>query len=129
MYSKEDGTPAAKLPDQIHGNTKKSRYNQIMKLQQGISRENLEKKLNKEYEILVEDISFDGKYYIARTMQDVPEIDGIVYIKNENLLGKNIIGSFVKCKIVGINNYDLMAEITNRNEITLLPCVSQPNKT
>ena len=111
MYSKEDGTPAAKLPNQIHGNTKKSRYNQIMKLQQEISRENLEKKLSKECEVLVEDTSFDGKYYVGRTMQDVPEIDGLVYIKNEKSSRKNIIGSFVKCKITGINNYDLMAEI------------------
>ena len=30
MYSKEEGTPAARLPEQIHGNTKKSRYNKIM---------------------------------------------------------------------------------------------------
>lgn len=111
MYSKEDGTPAAKLPEQIHGNTKKARYNQIMKLQQNISRKNLNKKLNKEYEVLVEDISFDKKYYIGRTMQDVPEIDGLVYIKNEKLLRNDIIGNFVKCKIVGISNYDLMAEI------------------
>lgn len=113
MYSKEDGTPAAKLPKQIHGNTKKARYNKIMKLQQDISRENLKRKLNNECEILVEDISFDGKYYIGRTMQDVPEIDGLVYIKNKNFERKNIIGKFVKCKIVGISNYDLMAEITN----------------
>lgn len=112
-YSKEDGTPAAKFPEQIHGNTKKARYNQIMKLQQDISRENLKRKLNNECEILVEDISFDGKYYIGRTMQDVPEIDGLVYIKNKNFERKNIIGKFVKCKIVGISNYDLMAEITN----------------
>ena len=113
MYSKEDGTPAAKLPKQIHGNTKKARYNKIMKLQQDISRENLKRKLNNECEILVEDISFDGKYYIGRTMQDVPEIDGLVYIKNKNFERKNIIGKFVKCKIVGISKYDLMAEITN----------------
>ena len=36
-YSKEDGTPAEKLPNQIHGNTKKSRYNKIMSLQSKIS--------------------------------------------------------------------------------------------
>ena len=38
MYSKEEGTPAAKLPDQIHGNTKKARYNKIMEAQQEISK-------------------------------------------------------------------------------------------
>lgn len=113
MYSKEEGTPAARLPEQIHGNTKKARYNQIMKLQQEISRENLEQKLENEYEVLIENISFDGKYYIGRTMQDVPEIDGLVYIKNEDLSRKNKIGNFVKCKIVGISDYDLMAEITD----------------
>lgn len=111
MYSKEDGTPAARLPNQIHGNTKKARYNQIMKAQQEISRQNLEKKLNTECEVLVEDISFDGKYYMGRTMQDVPEIDGVVYIKNENLQTKDIIGQFVKCKVIRMNDYDLIAEI------------------
>lgn len=111
MYSKEDGTPAAKLPEQIHGNTKKARYHKIMKLQQEISRENLEKKLNQIYEVLIEDISFDGKYYIGRTMQDVPEMDGLVYIKAETQQDTSIIGSLVNCKVVKISNYDLVAEI------------------
>lgn len=111
MYSKEEGTPAAKLPEQIHGNTKKARYNRVMKVQQEISKENLEKKLDKEYEVLVENITFDGKYYIGRTMQDVPEIDGLVYIKNKEAQVRNdIINNFAKCKIVEINNYDLIAE-------------------
>ena len=82
MYSKEEGTPAAKLPDQIHGNTKKARYNKIMEAQQEISKEILTNKIGKNYKVLVEDMSFDGKYFIGRTMQDVPEEDGLVYIKN-----------------------------------------------
>lgn len=110
MYSKEDGTPAEKLPNQIHGNTKKSRYNKIMKQQQEISKENLKRKLDKEYDILIEDISFDGKYYIGRTMQDVPDIDGLVYIENKK---ENMIGKFVKCKIIDISNYDLIAKFIN----------------
>ncbi len=109
MYSKEEGTPAALLPDQIHGNTKKARYNKIMKEQQKISKENLLKKLNKKYEILIEDISFDGKYYIGRTMQDVPEIDGIVYVKNDKPGKNNLIGKFVECEIKEVSNYDLIA--------------------
>ena len=111
MYSKEEGTPAAKLPDQIHGNTKKARYRQIMALQQQISKENLEKKLNQECEVLVEEVSFDGKYYIGRTMQDVPEMDGLVYIENENVKKSDLFNSFVKCKIVGISDYDLVAKM------------------
>lgn len=111
MYSKEEGTPAAKLPEQIHGNTKKARYRQIMALQQQISKENLEKKLNQECEVLVEEVSFDGKYYIGRTMQDVPEMDGLVYIKKEPLDRTDRRNHFVTCKIVGISDYDLVAEM------------------
>lgn len=111
MYSKEDGTPAAKLPEQIHGNTKKARYHQIMKKQQEISRKNLEKKLGKTYEVLIEDLSFDGKYYIGRTMQDVPQMDGMVYIKRAKTGEENLIGNFVICKITAISNYDLVGEI------------------
>ena len=111
QYSKEDGTPAAKLPNQIHGNTKKARYNKIMKIQQEISRKKLEKKLNKEFEVLIEDISFDGKYYIGRTMQDAPDIDGLVYIKNNPENPKeNKLNKFLKCKIIEISDYDLIAE-------------------
>ena len=112
MYSREEGTPAAKLPDQIHGNTKKSRYNKIMQIQQKVSNQNLRKKIGKEYEVLIEDMSFDRRYYIGRTMQDVPDIDGLVYIKNnaeEN--PEKFINKFIKCKIIYVDNYDLIAEI------------------
>ena len=111
-YSKEEGTPAAKLPNQIHGNTKKSRYNKIMQKQQIISKENLEKKIGKEYEVLIEDLSFDKKYYIGRTMQDVPEIDGMVYIENNHRdKTENMINQFKKCKITDVSEYDLIAEL------------------
>ena len=112
MYSKEDGTPAEKLPEQIHGNTKKARYNKIMKTQQEISRKLQEDKIGKTYEVLVEDMSFDGKYYIGRTMQDVPDIDGIVYIKNENdKIQDSLLNHFVNCKVIDVSNYDLIAKL------------------
>ena len=109
MYSKEDGTPAEKLPNQIHGNTKKARYNRIMSIQQKISRENQEKRIGKEYEVLIENTTFDRKYLVGRTKMDVPEMDGVVYIKNTS--DKDLINKFVKCKIVDIKDYDLIAEI------------------
>ena len=112
MYSKEDGTPAEKLPDQIHGNTKKARYNQIMQIQQKISKEIQSKKIGKTYEVLIEDMSFDGKYYIGRTIQDVPEMDGIVYIKNKiDKKSEEIINHFINCKVTDVSDYDLIAEM------------------
>ena len=108
MYSKEDGTPAARLPEQINGNTKKSRYNKIMKEQQKISSEIMKNKIGQEYEVLVEDISFDGKFLIGRTKQDVPEIDGLVFIKNENQEDK--INQFVKVIVEDVKDYDLIGK-------------------
>ena len=109
MYSKEEGTPAARLPDQIHGNTKKARYNKIMEVQQKISKENLEKKIGKVYEALIEDISFDGKYLIGRTKQDVPEEDGIIYIKNAGLT--KMVNKFVNVEITDVKDYDLIGKL------------------
>ena len=112
MYSKEEGTPAARLPEQIHGNTKKARYNKIMKTQKQISLEKQENKIGKTYKVLVEDISFDGKYFVGRTMQDVPEEDGLVYIKNaQNYKQEEILNHFVECKIEEVSEYDLIGKI------------------
>ena len=108
-YSKEDGTPAEKMPNQIHGNTKKARYNKIMKLQQKIAEENLKLKIGNEYEVLIENKTFDNKYWVGRTKMDVPEMDGVVYIENNK--EKNLINSFVKCKIIDIQGYDLIGKI------------------
>ena len=106
-YSKEDGTPASRLKEQIHPMTKKSRLNKIMSLQQKISKQNLKNKIGKEVEVLVEDKSFDGKTYIGRSYMDVPEIDGVVYIESDEEIQ---IGSFVKCTITDVNEYDLIAK-------------------
>ena len=108
MYSKEDGTPAEKLPNQIHGNTKKSRYNKIMNLQQEISRQNLEKRIGNTYETLIENKTFDNKYWIGRTKMDIPEMDGVVYIKNNG--NEDLINKFINCKIIDIKDYDLIGE-------------------
>ena len=44
-------------------------------------------------------------------MQDVPEEDGLVYIKNDKKHDENkVINTFVDCKIIDVNNYDLIAE-------------------
>ena len=106
-YSKEEGTPASLMPNQVHHKTKKSRYNKIMQLQQQISKENLEKNIGQEVEVLVENYSFDKKYLVGRTKNDVPEIDGIVYIKKtkEN---EGLINEFINVRVVNVENYDLI---------------------
>ena len=106
-YSKEEGTPAARIKDQVHPMTKKSRYNKIMALQAEVSEENEKKYIGKELEVILEERSFDGKYYIARSYMDVPDIDGVIYVKCDD---ENLEGEFIKVRIIESNDYDLVAE-------------------
>jgi len=108
-YSKEDGTPAVKLDGHMRMSIKKSRANQIMKLQKKISIENNETLIDKEFEVLVENITEDTKYYVARSSREVPDdIDGVIFIENTQDI---IIGSFVKVKIIEAMEYDLIATV------------------
>ena len=107
-YSKEEGTPAGRLNDQIHPMTKKARYRKIMEVQQKVSEENLKKLIGKEEKVLIEGITFDEKYYVGRTEFQVPDIDGITYIKNVKELE---IGEFANCKITDSKEYDLVGEL------------------
>lgn len=100
MYSKEEGTVAYKMENQIHPMTKKKRYKKIMELQKDISNENLKKYLGKNIKVLVENKG------IGRSYMDVPDIDGIIYIK-----GEAKINTFVNCKITGVKEYDLIGEV------------------
>ncbi len=99
-YSKEEGTAAYKMENQVYPMTKKKRYNKIMALQQKISEENMEKHIGKTLKVLVEQKG------IGRSYMDVPDIDGVVYIK-----GESNINSFENCKITGIKEYDLIGEV------------------
>ena len=105
-YSKEDGTPAEKLKEQIPAKIKNQRWNKIMSLQQRISEECLKKYIGKEFEILVERIT--DKYIIGRSKMDVPDMDGLVYLKND----KDVkIGDFVIGIITSAKEYDLVGRI------------------
>ena len=107
-YSKEENTPAEKLNNQIHPSTKKSRYRQIMELQQKISKQNLEEKIGKKFEVIIDGKSYDGKTYIARSYMDVPEIDGVIWIPSKEELK---IGSNYFVTITNVQDYDLIGNV------------------
>ena len=108
MYSKEDGTPASRIKEQIHYKTKLSRYNKIMKLESQISKIKLEEKIGNIYTALVDGFSDDGKFICARSYMDIPNEDGTIFIKNNENVKQ---GDFIKCKIIGVRNYDLIGEL------------------
>ena len=107
-YSKEDGTPAARLPEQIHYKTKIKRHEKIMSFAQKISKQKLTEKIGKEYEVLIETQTFDGKFYVGRTYMDIPEEDGLVFIPNTK---PNLENTWIKVTITDVKDYDLIGEI------------------
>ncbi len=107
-YSKEEGTAAEKMPNQIHPSTKKSRYNKIMKLQQEISREKLKEKIDSTQLVKIEGVTKNKKYYVGRIYMDVPEIDGVIFIENNKTLK---LGEWIKADVVDVKDYDLIGTI------------------
>lgn len=106
-YSKEEGTRAASLDEQIPDSIKEERKNEIMAIQSEISAEILSKKIGKRLEVLIEE-EVDEENYVGRTYMDSPEIDGVTYVHS----AKNLeIGSFVKVDVVDSLDYDLVGEI------------------
>lgn len=107
-YSQEDGTIASRMNNQIPNKTKTTRKNRIMKLQQSISKKVMMDKIGKTYEVLLESVTDDGKYFIGRSYMDVPKEDGVIFIKYD----KNyLINEFVNCTITDSFEYDLIGEI------------------
>ena len=107
-YSKEDGTPAAKIKNQVHYKTKQSRLDKIMTLEKQISKIKLEEKIGNEYKAIVDGFSKDNKYICARSYMDIPNEDGTIFIKNNKKVKS---GDFIKCKIISVRDYDLIGEI------------------
>jgi ribosomal protein S12 methylthiotransferase len=103
-YSKEEGTPASRMKNQIHYKTKEKRLNLIMSLEQKISKIKLEEKIGNIYETLIESETTDGKFYIGRSYMDIPNEDGVIYIAKTK---DGLVGKFVKTKITGVIDYDL----------------------
>lgn len=106
-YSREEGTRAASLDEQIPDNIKEERKKEIMAIQSDISGEILSKNLGKTFEVLIEE-KIDDNNYVGRTYMDSPEIDGVTYVQSDKELE---IGDFVQVEIIDSLDYDLVGEL------------------
>lgn len=108
-YSPEDGTPAAKMPNQIDEDLKIERKDYILQLQRGISAGICEKYVGKTLEVIVEGKidSDEENVYCGRSYRDCYEIDGFVFFKSEEEL---LAGDFYNIKITEAGDYDLIGE-------------------
>lgn len=123
-YSREDGTPAGAMPDQISHKVQARRRHEAMLLQQKISRRNNRAFIDQTLEVLIEgvgemvpsekqtgsivrdpELECGNCISIGRSYRDAPEVDGMVIVQNELPIGR-----FVRVKITQASEYDLMGE-------------------
>ena len=110
-YSREEGTAASKIVNQIDDNIKEERKNKIMELQQDISKEKMKEKIGKTYNVIIENMSDDGEYFIGRSYMDVPSEDGVIYVDYDDSI---FINDYLDVLIYDGTEYDLYAKIIKK---------------
>ena len=103
-YSQEEGTPAARMEDQIDEETKKNRRDDLMTLQQEVSEERGHSMIGKTLPVFVEGYMSADDVYVGRSYADAPDIDGLVFIHTDEELNT---GDLIQVKIDGSLEYDL----------------------
>ncbi len=111
-YSPEEGTPAFLMDNQIDEEIKKERRDEIMLLQQEIAFENARRMIGRELCVMIEGKLADEDAYMARTYKDAPNVDGLLFVNTEASL---LTGDFVKVKVTGAAEYDLIGEIIDES--------------
>ena len=108
-YSPEEGTPAATMEHQIDEEVKLDRQAELMELQQDISAELGERRIGQELLVMIEGKVADEDAYVGRSQADAPGVDGYVFVNTPETL---VSGDFVRVKITGALEYDLIGEIS-----------------
>ncbi|MBO5208962.1 MAG: 30S ribosomal protein S12 methylthiotransferase RimO [Lachnospiraceae bacterium] len=107
-YSQEEDTPAAAMPNQIPEEVKADRQAQLMELQQEIAFDAAQSMTGKVIYAMIEGKVADENAYVARTYKDAPNVDGFLFVNT----GKELMtGDFVKVRITGSYEYDLIGEL------------------
>lgn len=113
-YSEEEGTYGAEnFKDSITSKVKQERLDALMTLQSGISLAFNQSRVGSEIDVIVDDF-VDG-VYVCRSEFESPEVDGEILVKyNSSVMGDvdpySLIGEFIKVRVIGADEYDLIAE-------------------
>ncbi|MBR4298658.1 MAG: 30S ribosomal protein S12 methylthiotransferase RimO [Bacteroidales bacterium] len=113
-YSEEEGTYGAEhLKDSVSAKVKQERLDELMTLQSGISYEYNQSRVGSEIDVIVDDFT-DG-VFVCRSEFESPEVDGEILVKYDSSVMADVdpyslIGEFIKVRVVGADEYDLIAE-------------------
>jgi ribosomal protein S12 methylthiotransferase len=104
-YSAEEGTPAARMDDQISARTKIARAQRLRDAADEIGFEKVADLVGRTLEVLVEGVDEEGRTF-GRHRGQAPEIDGFVFLDRAAAAG-----AIVSAEIVDALGYDLIAEV------------------
>ena len=107
-FSCEEGTPAAKMADQVPADVAQHRAELLVDVQSRVMDRWNEEKLGTVMEVLCEGFDADMGCWAGRTYADSPDIDGHVYF---TAAGTVPAGTFVNVRITGVSDGDLTGEI------------------
>ena len=114
MYSEEEGTYGAEnFKDSITKKVKQERLDALMTLQSEISLAFNNSRVGSEIDVIVDDF-VDG-VYVCRSEFESPEVDGEILVRHDSsVMGDldpySLIGEFIKVRVIGADEYDLIAE-------------------
>ncbi|MCX5666319.1 MAG: 30S ribosomal protein S12 methylthiotransferase RimO [Candidatus Omnitrophica bacterium] len=107
IYSAEEGSRAYKFEGRIPDKIKNQRFDEVMKLQQGISADVNRSYMGKTVSVLIDEpVDGEKDKFAGRTEGDAPEVDGCVYLSGRGVK----VGEFCKVKITDTLEYDLVGE-------------------
>ena len=112
-YSEEEGTYGAEnFKDSISAKTKQERLDALMTLQSEISLDFNQSRVGSEIKVIVDD--FNDGVFVCRSEFESPEVDGEILVKYDSSVDVDpysLVGEFITVKVVGADEYDLIAEI------------------
>lgn len=110
-YSREEGTPAYDMQNQVNKFTKERRRKKLYKIQEQIVKQTNEKLIGKTIKCVCDDIE-DG-VAIMRSEYNSPNVDTVVFCDPIDGLEQ---GAFYDIEIIGDCEYDLLGNILKRSE-------------
>lgn len=108
LYSQEEDTPAADMADQVPEKVKEKRYEELMALQQEVAFAAAADMAGRVVTAMIEGQVTNEDAYVARTYKDAPNVDGFLFVNTDREL---MTGDFVKVRITGSYEYDLIGEL------------------
>ena len=114
-YSEEEGTYGAEnFKDSLSSRVKQERLDELMTLQSEISLSFNQSRVGSELKVIVDDFT-DG-VFVCRSEFESPEVDGEILVKYDDAVicdvdPYSLIGEFVTVRVIGADEYDLIAEL------------------